>query len=330
METLPDLGCIAIGRNEGERLIRCLESLRAGSAHVVYVDSGSTDGSVEAAKARGVEVVDLDTSIPFTAARARNEGFARLLQLAPELRYVQFVDGDCEVVDGWLPSARGALESRPELAVVCGRRRERHPEQSVWNAIVDVEWDTPIGDAKACGGDAMMRVEAFREVEGFDASLIAGEEPELCVRLRARGWKIERLDLEMTLHDAAMSRMSQWWKRSVRAGHAFAEGASMHGGSSERHWVRETRRIWLWGGVVPAVATLGAVPTAGASLALLGGYPVSAYRAYRSIRARGREPGESAAYAVAVTVGKFAELQGMVQFHRARLRGKRSKIIEYK
>ena len=327
MAPISDLGCVVIGRNEGVRLIRCLESL---VGRVVYVDSGSTDGSIEAATARGVEVVILDSQAPFTAARARNAGAARLLEIEPSLRYVQFVDGDCEVVAGWLERAHETLESRAELAVVCGRRRERYPEHSVWNRIIDVEWDTPIGEAKACGGDAMMRISAFQKVGGFDGSLIAGEEPELCVRLRQAGYKIERLDAEMTLHDAAISRFAQWWKRTVRSGHAYAEGASLHGATDERHWVHETRRIWFWGAVVPAVATLGAVPTFGASLALFGGYPLSAWRAYRAIRRRGRAPHDSAAYAAAITVGKFAEMQGVLQFHRARLRGRRSKLIEYK
>jgi len=218
MVAIADLGCVAIGRNEGQRLVRCLDSLVGRVARVVYVDSGSTDGSVEAARARGVEVVALDTSIPFTAARARNAGVARLREIAPDARFVQLVDGDCEVVAGWLERAHAALSARRELAVVCGRRRERHPEHSVWNRIVDVEWDTPVGDAKACGGDAMMRLDALAAVGGFDPSLIAGEEPELCVRLRAAGWKIERLDAEMTLHDAAMERVEQWWKRTVRSG----------------------------------------------------------------------------------------------------------------
>lgn len=330
MSAIPDLGCVAIGRNEGARLVRCLESLLGRAARVVYVDSGSTDGSVEAARARGVEVVALDTSIPFTAARARNAGFERLLEIAPAMRWVQFVDGDCEVVCGWLETAHAALRSRDELAVVCGRRRERHPEHSVWNRIVDVEWDTPVGEAKACGGDAMMRVSALREVGGFDPSLIAGEEPELCLRLRARGWKIERLEAEMTLHDAAIERAAQWWKRTVRSGHAYAEGAARHGAGSERHWVRETRRIWLWGAIVPALAAGLAAPTMGASLTLLGGYPLSAWRTYRATRSRGRTREDAAAYALAITVGKFAEMQGVLQFHRKRLRGERPTLIEYK
>lgn len=324
------LGCVAIGRNEGERLVRCLSSLIPATGAIVYVDSGSSDGSAERARAMGVVVVALDMSVPFTAARARNAGFEALRAAHPDVELVQFVDGDCEVVDGWLARASARLRERPELAVVCGRRRERHPERSVYNRLCDIEWDTPVGDADACGGDAMMRASAFTEVGGFNADLIAGEEPELCVRLRRAGHLIERLDAEMTLHDADMTRFSQWWRRAVRAGHAYAEGAHLHGASPERHWAREARRIWLWGALVPGVALGGALPTLGASTLLLWGYPLSAARVYRHTRARGRTPTEAALCGVFTTLGKFAELQGTVRFHLGRLAGRRSGIIEYK
>ena len=56
------------------RLRQCL--LSVGSATIVYVDSGSTDGSIACAQSLGVESCpELDLSIPFTAARARNAGF---------------------------------------------------------------------------------------------------------------------------------------------------------------------------------------------------------------------------------------------------------------
>ena len=328
---LDDVGVVAIGRNEGERLRRCLESVVGAAARVVYVDSGSTDGSVELARGLGCEVVALDLDVPFTAARARNAGVERLCLLGSEaLRYVQLVDGDCEVVGGFLDAAREALEANAGLGVVCGRRRERHPEQSVYNRLCDIEWDTPVGEASSCGGDAMMRLVAFHEVAGFDDALIAGEEPELCVRLRRAGWKIERIDHEMTLHDAALDRFSQWYRRAQRAGHAYAEGASMHGGSPERHCVRETQRILFWGGALPAVAIAGALPTFGLSLGLLGGYGLSAARVYRHARGRGRPPEDAAPYAFFTTLGKLPELHGVVDYHLHRARGRRRGLIEYK
>ena len=331
MNTLNQVGLIAIGRNEGERLRRCLNSVLQKADCVVYVDSGSTDGSVEMARSLGVKVVELDLSIPFTAARARNAGFRHLRQTRPEVEFVQFVDGDCEVVGGWLEKAREELRDRPEVGVVCGRRRERFPESTLYNKLCDIEWNTPVGEADACGGDAMMRVKAFEEAGGFNDSIIAGEEPELCVRLRQSGWKILRLDAEMTLHDAQMTRPGQWWKRMLRAGHAYAEGAWLHGKSPQRHWVKESNSIWLWGLFVPVLALTLALPTRELSLLLFLGYPYLTYRIYRYYsQQRGYSGRESALYALSCVLGKFPQLQGQIQFHFNRLLGRRRTLVEYK
>ena len=328
-----DVGVIAIGRNEGERLRRCLASVvgQPGCAAVVYVDSNSTDGSVPLARAAGADVVELDMSLPFSAARARNAGFERLRQTHPHVAFVQFVDGDCEVVAGWLERARTALAGRLELAAVCGRRRERHPERSVYNRLADIEWDTPVGDARSCGGDAMLRAAALCQVGGYNPSVIAGEEPELCVRLRAKGWKIARLDGEMTLHDADMTRFMQLWRRMVRAGHAFAEGAWMHGRRPERHAAKETRSIVLWGALLPlAIVTLAwQLPLASIAIAAL--YPLQTTRlAVREGRRRNLAPRDAWAYAASIVGGKFPQLIGAMKFWSGKLLGRRTALIEYK
>src|ERR1700722_11235797 len=257
-ELISKVGIVAIGRNEGERLNTCLRSVIGGAAPVIYVDSGSADQSVPNAQRAGAEVVQLDPLTPFTAARARNAGFERLCQLEHDLDYVQFVDGDCEVVAGWIDSAVAFLDAHRDVAVVYGRRRERNPTGSIYNMFCDIEWDTPIGEAKACGGDALMRIAAFKQVGQYREDVIAAEDDELCVRLRAASWRIWRLNAEMTLHDAAMTRFSQWWRRTVRGGYAFAQGAHLHGALPERHFVWESRRAWLWGICLPVVC-LGAV-----------------------------------------------------------------------
>ena len=71
---LHQIAVVVIGRNEGERLRQCLMSIDKGVAGIVYVDSGSTDQSIALAESLGAQVVELDASIPFTAARARNVG----------------------------------------------------------------------------------------------------------------------------------------------------------------------------------------------------------------------------------------------------------------
>ncbi|UWQ23217.1 glycosyltransferase [Jannaschia sp. W003] len=314
-------GAVAIGRNEGARLLRCLRALRAQiDGPVIYVDSGSTDGSVAAARELGAAVVELPPDTPFTAALARNAGLARLMEENAPPHLVQFVDGDCEIVEGWLPAARAFLAAHEDVAVVCGRRRERHPEASVWNRMIDREWDTPVGEARACGGDALMRVRALRDVGGFDERLIAGEEPELCVRLRAAGWRVWRLDAEMTLHDAAMTRASQWWRRTARAGHAFAEGAAMHGRRPERHNVDRLRRALLWGLGLPLAALAGTLVTPWALLLLLL-YPAQILRL---------APREGLARAATLTLGKVAEAHGALTWAVRRLRGAKGGLIEYK
>jgi len=324
------IGVVIIGRNEGDRLVRCLDSVRDAAATVVYVDSGSTDGSVDRARTMGAEVVELDVSVPFTAARARNAGVERLASMGSEAACVQFVDGDCEVVDGWLAAAAARLDERDDLAAVCGRRRERYPEASIYNRLCDIEWDTPIGDAKACGGDAMMRRSAFDAVEGFNATIIAGEEPELCFRLRQAGWSIERMDREMTLHDADMHRLSQWWKRAVRAGHAYAEGAWRHGRSDERYKVREVVRAWVWAVVWPVVVLAMAWPTWGVSLLGLLVYPLQAWRVAQGSRRRVGSRGEAWLWGVSCVASHWAHVVGHVRFWSRRLSSKPATILEYK
>ncbi|MBL1174257.1 glycosyltransferase family 2 protein [Pantanalinema sp. GBBB05] len=323
------VGLVAIGRNEGERLRQCLKSVVGKVNPIVYVDSGSTDDSVVMARSLGVIVVELDLSIPFTAARARNTGLQYLQDHYPELEYVQFIDGDCEVAEGWLDQAQQVLNAQPEVVVVCGRRREQHPQASIYNRLCDIEWDTPIGEAKACGGDAMMRVAALRQVGGYNPTLIAGEEPELCVRLRQQGGKILRIDAEMTRHDARITRFSQWWKRTLRSGHAYAEGAWLHGAPPERHWVRESKSIWIWGVALPVFIVGTGWLTHGWSLLLLGLYPLMSYRIYRYLRRTGLRSNHAALYALFCMLSKFPQAQGQIQFYGGKLLRKRAQLIEY-
>lgn len=321
------VGVVVIGRNEGERLKKCLGSVVGITGCVVYVDSGSTDGSVETARAMGIEVIGLDMRDPFTAARARNEGFRCLLTLVPDLACVQFLDGDCELIAGWLEKSVAFLDTHREVAAVCGRLRERYPAQSIYNMLCNIEWDTPIGEARACGGNALMRVEAFEQVNGYRTGLIAGEDPELCIRLRAFGWRIWRLDAEMALHDAAMMRFGQWWKRSKRTGYAFAEGASLHGAPPERHGVRESRSAWFWGLGIPA-GTFGlSLWLGGWALVLFLVYPLQIVRL--ALRG-GRSPRENWWCAGFLVLGKFPEMFGQMKFLFRRHLGGQTRLIEYK
>ena len=227
--SLNDVGVVAIGRNEDQRLVRCLESMPRTIRKAVYVDSGSTDDSVGNARARGVEVVALDMSRPFTAARARNEGFDRLMHLHPDLALVQFVDGDCGIVPGFIEAAADIMRGEPDVAAVCGWRRERHPEHSPTTPCATssggwARWGRPqlrrgragAGVGAAGGGRVQRRGDRRRGRRAGGAAA-------------ARGRRLLRIDRVSTLHDAAMTRLDQWWRRAKRCGHGYAQVSDLHG-----------------------------------------------------------------------------------------------------
>ena len=320
-----NVAIVVIGRNEGQRLLDCLASLGPQVARTVYVDSGSADGSTVAARCMNAHVVDLDMAQPFTAARARNAGYRAAIARWPALQFVQFVDGDCMMDPGWIDHALHLMQTRPDVAIVFGRRRERHPERSVYNALCDAEWSGHAGDVSECGGDAFVRAQAFSEVGAYRSSLIAGEEPELCVRLRAKGWTIWRLDCSMTLHDANITTIRQWWRRNKRAGHAFAEVSALHWRSSHGIWKRKLLRALFWGGALPIVALVGGLVHISA-LALFALYPLQIAR----IAARegyGRAGWRTGIFSV---LGKFAEFHGAATWFANRLLGRHQGLIEYK
>lgn len=323
MTAVPNVAAVAIGRNEGERLRRCLRSLADQGVPVVYVDSGSTDDSVAFARSMGCRVVTLDLLQPFTAARARNAGFATL-DPAPE--YVQFVDGDCAVEPGWIAAGMAYLDRHPDHAIVTGWRSEIAPEASVWNAMCDHEWHRPAGEIAVCGGDMMVRSGAFAAVGGFDPAIIAAEDDDLCLRLGKAGYRLHRLPLAMTRHDAAILRLSQWWQRATRAGHGFAEVGARH----PPHFRAELRRALVFGGVVWPLLVLGLVvwwPMAVAMGALL---LLSWWRSMTGLRRDGIALAQAARFAVFLVLSKLPNLIGMVRYHLRRMRGQAPRLIEYK
>ena len=276
----------------------------------------------------GVVVINLDLSIPFTAARARNEGAKALLNLNPQVEFIQFVDGDCEVQAGWLEKAYDFIKQSDDSAVVCGRRRERYPSASVFNQLCDLEWDTPVGEAKSCGGDALIRVRAFKQVNGYNETLIAGEEPEMCFRMRQHSWKIMRLNCEMTLHDASMTRVSQWWKRHKRAGHAYAESYFLHGNTAEKFRLKEVRSNLLWSGF--SICILIMTLWQPIILIALSIYPLQIIRlTYREVR-KYKNMSLALMLSISNSISKFPQTLGILMFIKNKVFRDQSEIIEYK
>lgn len=332
-----DVGIVVIGRNEGERLVRCFASL-GGEHPLVYVDSGSGDASVANARRAGATVVELDMSVPFTAARARNAGIAALRERAPALAHVQTIDGDCELSPGWLSAASAVLEAEPDIAIVLGRLRERFPQRSIYNALCDHEWDGPTGEAPGCGGIAMIRLAALDAAGGYRSGMIAGEDTEMAMRVRKAGWHIRRLGADMALHDAAITRFGQWWRRQRRGGHGFAEMAWLHPDARWPDWARTCRSIVAWGLALPVLTAASAIAALLAGrpwmllvpAALLALWPAKMWQIARAKRRDGLSARVARASGIFLMVGKLAEVQGLIRFHVDRLSGRDPRLIEYK
>ncbi len=323
------VGVVVIGRNEGPRLERCLRAAREQCDRVIYVDSNSTDESVATAERCGATVIRL-TAGPFTAARGRQIGFESLLHNGDALEYVQFIDGDCILEAGWLERATRHLDEENHLGAIVGLRVEEHPEATLFNRLVDLDWRMPIGETDSLGsGDALLRVAALQEVGGWNVSLIAGEDPELSFRLVDAGWRIKRLDMTMTTHDVRMSSWRQFWRRAVRAGHAYAEVGLMRRDGAGRRWLRRIGNIIVHGGVIPALILLGWILSFWVSVLAAAIWGVTIIRMTRWRIKLGDPNGFAIIYALATSACKIANFLGVMQYFVGRMRRKPATLIEY-
>lgn len=332
MSTEAFSAAVVIGRNEGERLAPSLQSVQAAGLPAIYVDSGSTDGSPATARNLGIAVVELDPGRPFSAARGRNEGLQEALRHWPEARYVLFLDGDCVLDPGFPTSAVKTFEEHPDCAIVTGHLSERFPDASIYNRLCAIEWQSPAGridNMNALGGIMAARISAFQAVSGFNEEAIAGEEPDLGVRLCIGGYSIIKIDQHMATHDAQIMTFGQWWKRAVRGGHALAHRYARHGRTRFRDGRRELFSDLFWGLAVPAAVIALLLPSRGLSLALLGGYALLGWRVHRHYRGSGLSRSDASLVTRFIIFSKFAHVLGIVRYWRSRLQG-RFHIIEYK
>ena len=324
MSTEADVGFVVIGRNEGPRLEACLESVLTHSRRVVYADSASTDGSRETAERLGAVVIALPADGRLNAARGRNAGYQELRARFPECHYVQFLDGDCILQREWIRRATDFLGAHPDVAVVCGRRFEAHPEASLYNRLCDQEWDTPVGEATECGGDALIRTAALDQVGGYHPALQAGEEPEMCARLRAAGWRIWRIDARMTEHDARILTLGQWWRRTQRGGFGYAQVWTATKALPGRLYGRQLRSAFAWAVALPLLVVLAAVLARQPLILLL----IPILYALQLARIAATCRGENRlAKAALILLAKWPEVLGATRFFLA---GGGGRVAEYK
>ena len=326
------IGCVVIGRNEGERIAAALRSVRAAGLPCVYADSASSDDSVAIARTLADRVVDLDPARPLSAARGRNEGFAALTKQWPALDYVMFLDGDCILFADFPAAAAATMDQRSEVAIVVGTLVEKAHAHSIYTRLAALEWFSEAGDMRNfgnLGGIMLARAAHFRAVGGFDPHMIAGEDSEFGVRQALAGHIVTKIDCPMAEHDACVTNFSQWWKRSVRAGHALAQRYMKHGRSAVHDCRREFYRTLFWGLAVPLAAIVPAWWTHGLSLALLLGYPLSAAKVAMAGLRRGLNLPDALLDARFSLYHKAANMIGLATYFWRRSTGD-IRIIEYK
>ena len=320
------VGYVAIGRNEGARLERCLDALKLISEHVVYVDSGSHDASVMQARARDIETIELSADKPFSAARARNEGAEHLTTRWPDITHIQFIDGDCELEAAFPAKALARFYEDENIALVTGFCREAHPEASLYNLICDIEWRGPVGTIDACGGIFMIRRDVFEQVGGFDPGVIAAEDDDLCIRVRAEGFYLERIDATMCWHDANMHHFSQWWRRAERAGHAYALVGARHPG----YFKGQKRRAIIFGGILPLLFATSLIVFGAWALVLLIPFGLSFARLWQRYRRDAATKPKAGSFAGLMVLSKIPNFLGMIGYWWKHRTGKTVNIIEYK
>jgi len=331
-ELSSQLGVVIIGRNEGKRLQLCLESMSEIEVPKVYVDSGSVDDSVAIAKDNHIEIIELNPDKPFSAARARNEGFERLMQLDPSIKFVQFIDGDCTLLPDWLGEASMALLADKQRGAVIGHLKERNVDASPYNRLCALEWRSAAGDLDdygALGGISVIRASVFKELAGFNPDVIAGEDSEFGVRMGLAGYKVTKLDCSMATHDANIHQFSQWWTRAVRAGHAIGQRAFLNGDSVHKDCVKERNSTLFWAALIPLMVIALLIPTHGYSLLLLGIYCLLCYRVMRFRLRQGDTCEDAWFYTKYLFLAKFANMQGLLKFYFNKIY-QRYEIIEYK
>ncbi len=238
MSETPGLSVVIIGRNEGVRLHRCIRSVHTMvrpdlEIEIIYVDSASIDNSVRVARALGADAIVVDPVRP-TAAIGRNAGWRKARS-----PLILFLDGDTILAPRFVIDSLPEFENR-RVAAVWGHRRELDTKSSIYNRVLDLDWISPPGVVDYCGGDVLIRRDVLEQVSGYDETLIAGEEPEMCRRIRARDFVILHADRAMTQHDLGIRTFRQYWKRATRTGYAYAEVSRRFQATSMPLWTRES------------------------------------------------------------------------------------------
>ena len=205
-----DLSAVVITRNEEARIAACLEACLASirrargealirTAEVILCDSASTDRTVEIARRYPVTIVQLLSTWPLSAAAGRYVGTRHVRG-----DLVLYVDGDYVLSEDWLSSAIRALRGDPATAAVCGRDIEEFTGDSLLLRAAKRSIEALTGEPEAVP-IGLYRREALEAVGGVHPFLKGAEDRDVAHRLRAAGYRLRRLPVDMGVHRWAES-----------------------------------------------------------------------------------------------------------------------------
>lgn len=239
------LTVVIIGRNEEQFIAKSIRSALAvqpqlPSLEVIFVDSASTDRSVEIAKELPIRVLQLRPDWPLCVAAGRYTGF-----LHSRGRYILFLDGDAEVEAEWLVRAVEFMDQHPRYGAVAGVLDEEYvnPEGLQMGGTKNVfgqDLTQSLIDCKALGGIAMYRRTAMEQAGTVNPHLPTGEDDELCMRIRNCGFQLARIEGRMAIkYTEQRDTMHEVLRRSRTKMYdygAVIRHASVYGGGVQYCW----------------------------------------------------------------------------------------------
>lgn len=186
-----DVTFVIIGRNESLHLARTFRSVLDITEKIVYVDSNSTDNSIEIAKSFGIQKIIKVSSTYGTAALSRSIGASEVTT-----KYIQFLDGDETIERGWLEKAIIKIETNENIAGVHGYKKVYKKDDKHYFVMADKkDWEPDY-----LQGAFLIDREVYESAGGMETRIFGEEERDLYVRVKSMGYQIWYLHELMASH----------------------------------------------------------------------------------------------------------------------------------
>jgi glycosyltransferase involved in cell wall biosynthesis len=201
-----ELSVVLISKNQAWNIRRLIESVLEAtssipSKEIILVDSASTDETVDLASRYPLSILRLQPYQRLSPAAGRYIGYKR-----SEGEFVLFLDGDMQLVQGWLAQALHVMRDTPRAGAMMSSRvidllpsaaieLTALPQKMCTIAPKEVSFAT-----FAAGGAALYRRSVLEHVGTFNPYLCSDEEPELYLRIRHAGYQILQLDFPIVRH----------------------------------------------------------------------------------------------------------------------------------